>query len=290
MTLTCGIDWAEVHHDVALMDQDGIIVARARIDTGAAGFVELLNVIASNGGTATETPVAIETHKNLLVVALTDAGFTVYPINPRAVARYRDRHGQAGGKSDPGDAAILANILRTDKDAHRTLPATTEHARAVKALARQHQEALWALHQTISRLRSVFLEFYPAALQAFPNQKHKAALTVLSAVPTPTAGRALTRRGLVALLHRSGRRNDSSLVDQILADLHAPALNQPDKSRTLSVTPSPDCSGSLPRCTPLSRAWKRNLPGYSTHIRWLRSSDRLPAWDPAGSAGASRNR
>lgn len=229
MTLTCGIDWAEVHHDVALMDQDGIIVARARIDTGAAGFVELLNVIASNGGTATETPVAIETDKNLLVVALADAGFTVYPINPRAVARYRDRHGQAGGKSDPGDAAILANILRTDKDAHRTLPATTEHARAVKALARQHQEALWALHQTISRLRSVFLEFYPAALQAFPNQKHKAALTVLSAVPTPTAGRALTRRGLVALLHRSGRRNDSSLVDQILADLHAPALNQPQQ-------------------------------------------------------------
>lgn len=51
----------------------------------------------------------------------------------------------------------------------------TEHARAVKALARQHQEAVWALHQTLSRLRSVLLEFYPAALQAFPNQKHKAA-------------------------------------------------------------------------------------------------------------------
>jgi transposase len=227
MTLTVGIDWAEIHHDVAIMNSDGTVVGRARIDTGATGFIELLDLIASYGGTAEDTPVAIETDKNLLVVALADAGFTVYPINLRAVARYRERHGQAGGKSDPGDAAILANILRTDRDAHRTLPATSEHARAVKALARQHQEALWALHQTLSRLRSVFLEFYPAALQAFPNQKHKAALVVLAAVPTPTAGRALTKHRLVALLHRAGRRNDETLVNQILTDLHAPALTQP---------------------------------------------------------------
>ncbi|WP_167675538.1 transposase, partial [Rhodococcus sp. B10] len=227
MALTVGIDWAEIHHDVAIMNTEGTMLARARIDTGATGFIELLDLIASHGGTVEDTPVAIETDKNLLVVALADAGFTVYPINPRAVARYRERHGQAGGKSDPGDAAILANILRTDREAHRTLPATTEHARAVKALARQHQEALWALHQTLSRLRSVFLEFYPAALHAFPNQKHKAALTVLAAVPTPSAGRALTKRKLIALLHRAGRRNDEKLVEQILTDLHAPALTQP---------------------------------------------------------------
>ena len=31
-------------------------------------------------------------------------------INPRAVARYRERYGQAGGKSDPGDAVVLADI------------------------------------------------------------------------------------------------------------------------------------------------------------------------------------
>src|SRR6185312_17286385 len=88
-------------------------------------------------------------------------------------ARYRERYGQAGGKSDPGDAAVLAHILRTDRHLHRPLPAVSEEGRAVKALARQHQEAIWALHQTVSRLRSVLLEFYPQALQAFPNLKHK---------------------------------------------------------------------------------------------------------------------
>jgi hypothetical protein len=37
----------------------------------------------------------------------------------------RERHGQADGKSDHGDAVMLANILGTDRHAHRLLPADT---------------------------------------------------------------------------------------------------------------------------------------------------------------------
>jgi len=229
MGITCGVDWAEAHHDVALVDEGGAIVARSRINTGATGFTDLLALIAEHGGSVADTPIAIETDKNLLVVALAEAGFTVYPINPRAVARYRERYGQAGGKSDPGDAAVLAHILRSDRHLHRTLPAISEHARAVKALARQHQEAIWAQHQTISRLRSVLLEFYPQALQAFPNLKHRAAITVLAAAPTPAAAAKLTRRRVVTLLQRSGRGNHPALVEQILTDLHTPALRQPPR-------------------------------------------------------------
>lgn len=229
MAITCGIDWAEAHHDVALADTEGRTLARARITSDAAGFSTLLELIAEHGGCLEETPVAIETDKNLLVVALVGAGFTVYPINPRAVARYRERHGQAGGKSDPGDAAILANVLRTDKHMHRPLPAVSEQASAVKALARQHQEAIWALNQTVSRLRSVLLEFYPQALKAFPNLKHHAATAVLAAAPSPEAARKLTRRGVVGILHRCRRRNDPGLGDRILEDLTAPALGQPPR-------------------------------------------------------------
>jgi len=175
MTITCGIDWAEVHHDVALVDAEGNTIAKARIDVGAAGFSELLNLIAENGGSPEQTPVAIETDKNLIVVAPDGSGFTVYPINPRAVARYRERHGQAGGKSDPGDAAVLAHVLRTDLHMHRPLPAVSAQGLAIKAMARQHQEAIWAMNQITSRLRSVLLEFYPLALKAFPNLKHPGA-------------------------------------------------------------------------------------------------------------------
>ena len=227
MSITCGIDWAEAHHDVALIDEHGVVVARSRIDTGAAGFSALLALIAEHGGGVDDTPVAVETDKNLIVVALVEAGFTVYPINPRGVARYRERYGQAGGKSDPGDATVLAHVLRTDRHMHRRLPANTSQASAIKVLARQHQEAIWALHQTVSRLRSVLLEFYPQALQAFPNLQHHAATTVLAAVPTPAAAGKLTRTRVATLLRRSGRGNHPVLAERILTELRVPTLRQP---------------------------------------------------------------
>lgn len=226
MSITCGIDWAESHHDVALVDNGGKVVARQRIRPGSDGFTALLSLIAEHGGDHESTPIGIETEKNLLTVALSGAGFTVYPINPRAVARYRERHGQAGGKSDAGDAAVLANILRTDRHMHRPLAAISEHAMAIKALARQHQEAIWALNQTVSRLRSVLLEFYPNAVTTFANLKHHAATAVLAAAPTPEAAAKLNRRRVVTILHRCGRRNDPSLVEKILTGLKAPALRQ----------------------------------------------------------------
>jgi transposase len=228
MQITCGIDWAEAHHDIALVDEEGRVVARSRVGVGVAGFTALIELIAENGGGPADTPVAIETDKNLFVVALAAAGYTVYPINPRAVARYRERHGQAGGKSDSGDAIVLANILRTDFHVHRPLPKSTEQALAIKALARQHQEAIWAMNQTISRLRSVLLEFYPQAIKAFPKLKHHAATAVLAVAPTPAAASKLTRRRIESLLHKCGRRNDPALVDQILTDLKAAALRQPE--------------------------------------------------------------
>lgn len=195
MIVTCGIDWAEAHHDVALIDETGHRVAKLRIDTGAQGFSELMALLGEHAEQPSAVPVAIETNKGLLVAALRAAGMVVYAINPRAVARYRGRHGQAGGKSDPGDAVVLADILLTDRDRHRPLPAFSDEALAVKALARQHQEAIWARQATVNRLRSLLVDFYPNALAAFPNLTHKAALEVLAAAPTPTTGGKLTLPG-----------------------------------------------------------------------------------------------
>src|SRR3954447_9887115 len=232
VSVTCGIDWAEAPHDVALTDEQGQIVARQRIDTGVRGYGELLQLLAEHADEPTAVPIAIETDKNLLVVALQHAGFIVYAINPRAVARYRERHGQTGKKSDQGDAAVLAGILRTDRHLHRPLPQISDTALAVKALARQHQEAIWALQQTTNRLRSVLLEYYPQALVAYPKLTHHAALTILAAAPTPQAGGRLTTARIVALLRRCGRRNDPDLVAQIHRDLHVAALRQSEPVET----------------------------------------------------------
>ena len=49
MAVFCGIDWAEDHHDIALVDQDGTLLVKRRIDDDAAGFDALLQLMADTG-------------------------------------------------------------------------------------------------------------------------------------------------------------------------------------------------------------------------------------------------
>lgn len=173
MKLFCGIDWAEDHHDVAVVDDDGLLVAKRRIDDSSGGFGELLGLLAEAGDTpADPIPVAIETARGLLVAALRGSGRNVYAINPMAVARYRDRHSMARKKSDHVDAMTLANIVRTD--AHRTLPVDSDLARAITVFACAAQDAIWRRTKATQELRALLREYYPGFLSAFARHRsHK---------------------------------------------------------------------------------------------------------------------
>jgi transposase len=138
----CGIDWAEKTHDVALVDDTGQLVAKRHITDDASGYKILLDLLAEHGDSEENPiPVAIETSRGLLVAVLRAGKREVFAINPMAAARYRDRHSVSRKKSDPGDALVLANILRTDMHAHRPLPNDTDLARAIAVLARAQQDA-----------------------------------------------------------------------------------------------------------------------------------------------------
>jgi hypothetical protein len=116
--------------------------------------------------------VAIETPRGLLVAALRAAGRPIYPINPMAVARHRERYSVSGKKSDHADAVVLANILRTDLHVHRPLPADTELARSVAVIARACQDATWRRARAGNELRSLLREYYPAMLEAACDNSH----------------------------------------------------------------------------------------------------------------------
>lgn len=128
----CGIDWAEGHHDVALVDEHGQLLAKKRIPESVTVVADLLAMLEQAGDSPeTQVPVSIETPRGLLVAALRATGRPVFAINPMAVACYRERHSVSRTKSDHADAMTLANILRTDMHAHRPLLADTTMAAAV---------------------------------------------------------------------------------------------------------------------------------------------------------------
>ncbi|MFI0717435.1 IS110 family transposase [Streptomyces inhibens] len=207
----CGIDWAERTHDVALVDDTGQLVAKRHITDDAAGYRILLDLLAEYGDTEdAPIPVAIETSRGLLVAVLRTGKRQVFAINPMAAARYRDRHSVSRKKSDPGDALVLANILRTDMHAHRSLPNDSDLARAVAVLARAQQDATWNRQQISNQLRSLLREYYPSALVAFEPWKNglcrPESRELLKAAPTPARAARLTRTQLQAALKRAGRK------------------------------------------------------------------------------------
>ncbi|MEU0374874.1 IS110 family transposase [Streptomyces sp. NPDC006283] len=224
MLIYCGIDWAEKTHDVALVDDSGQLLAKRHITDDATGYKVLLDLLAEYGDTEEDPiPVAIETSCGLLVAVLRAGKRQVFAINPMAAARYRDRHSVSRKKSDPGDALVLANILRTDMHAHRPLPNDSDLARAVAVLARAQQDATWNRQQISNQLRSLLREYYPSALAAFDPWRNglcrREAHEILKAAPTPTRAARLTRNQLQAALKRAGRQRGIEAEAERLRDV-----------------------------------------------------------------------
>ena len=167
--LFVGDDWSEENHDVELMDASGRTLARARLKEGAAGIARLHAMIGEHAGEDDEpvVRVGIETDRGLWVMALAAAGYEVFAINPLQTSRYRDRHGVSGGKSDTGDAHVLADMVRTDSHQLRQAAADTPAVQAVKVVARAHKTLIWERTRHVNRLRHQLLDFFPAAVNAF---------------------------------------------------------------------------------------------------------------------------
>src|SRR5215213_406593 len=227
MEVYCGIDWAEQHHDVAVVDRAGRVLAQQRVSDDLVGFSALTTVLDGLAPTRRQVGIALEIDHGLFVHALRDAGYRVFAINPKSVDRYRDRYRVSRAKSDAVDALVLANLLRTDTDRHREIPADSEQAVVVSVLARAQQDAVRERRRQTARLRSQLREFYPAALRAFPDLTTKTALTVLSAAPTPGQALGLTHDDLHALARSCGRWGITLReVARLHQVLHQPQLRQ----------------------------------------------------------------
>ncbi|HEX5881459.1 MAG TPA: IS110 family transposase [Actinomycetota bacterium] len=224
-----GVDWAERHHDVCLLADDGQLLATARVPDGIEGVARLHQLIADHAEEPAAVVVGIETDRGLLVGALTAAGYQVYGINPLAASRYRERHTSSRAKSDRGDARVLADLVRTDRHHHRPVAGDSAQAEAVKVLARAHQSLIWARQRQVNALRNMLREFYPAALVAFgADLANPEALAVLRAAPTPAGGQALTVAELTERLRRAGRqRNLGRRAGQLHQALASPQLAAP---------------------------------------------------------------
>lgn len=217
MRFFVGLDWASAAHAVCVIDARGRICWQGSVAHSAAGLGDLLRRLRRFGAALA---IALERPSGLLVDTLLEAGHRVVPIHPNALKASRPRYAAAGAKSDPGDAFILADLLRTDGHRFRALRPLSDDTRALRALVRGRDDLVRQRVALTNELRALLDRFWPGAAAIFADVASPIALAFLARYPTPASAARLGEKRLAQFLaHHAycGRRPVPDLLERLRA-------------------------------------------------------------------------
>jgi transposase len=214
-----GVDWAKDSHAVCVLDAHGNVRLQFTISHTADGLSELVRRLRSLAEPA-RLAIALERPSGLLVDTLLSAGFVVVPIHPNALKATRPRYSAASAKSDPGDAYILADVLRTDGHRFRPLRSASPQTRALRAAVRARDDLVATRVQLANQLRSLLESFWPGAAAIFAEIDSPIALAFLERYPTPESASRLGEKRLQRFLGQHaycGKRSAAALLERLRA-------------------------------------------------------------------------
>jgi transposase len=206
-----GIDWADDHHDVVVLDDSGRQITSKRVAHTAAGLTDLTATLSQICGSTPKDHLAcvVETNRGLLITALLEADFAVYPVNPKTVDRRRNA---AGAKTDQIDAYLLAKVGRSDLADLRRLRPDSPLIQELKALTRDQDGLIQSQTRLVNQLTACLKAYYPVALTLFGKLHQKSTLAFLRAYPTPEAARSASVDEIVQTLKAAGHTRASQVA------------------------------------------------------------------------------
>lgn len=220
-----GVDWADAESAVWVEDESGAKVMGRTVAHTAEAFAEWGRWLDERRAEGIELWAAIERPDGRVVDFLLDHGIIVYPVNPKALDRARDRFRMSGAKSDPFDARVLATFLRSDHAHLQPLQPSSEAAQELKGLTRDYLRQVRQQTRLLNQLTVTLKEYYPRALEVCDDLKSRWAQEFLRAYPTPAALAGLTARQWQrwARTHRLSAKRAAELW----AELQRPQLPVP---------------------------------------------------------------
>lgn len=197
-----GFDWAGDHHDIVVLDRGGKILLQLTFADDAEGWADLAKRLSVDLGLdMARLAVAIETNNGPAVERLLALGCVLYPLNPKAAQRYRDRKSNAGCKSDGLDGLSFGDALRTDGHNWRPLKPDDPLTQELRILCRDEVQLIAQRTALVNQLRAALREYYPAALEAFDNWVSDGPWAFIQAFSTPQALVAAGKRRWEKFLH-----------------------------------------------------------------------------------------
>ncbi|ORE92308.1 IS110 family transposase [Aurantimonas sp. 22II-16-19i] len=214
-----GLDWGGASHALCIIDGAGQVVGRLDVRHDAAGLADMVARLERIAPPA-DLPIAIERPSGLIVDTLVEAGHPVVPVHPNVVKACRPRYRAAAAKSDPGDAFMLADILRTDGHRFRPLLPVSDDIKALRALVRGRGDLVAARTAIANQLRSLLEGFWPGAAAIFAAIDSPIALAFILRYPTPDSASRLGEKRLASFMAQNaycGRRSPAELLARLRA-------------------------------------------------------------------------
>ena len=216
-----GLDWADTHHDVEVLDEAGKRVGARRFAHSHAGLNELKAFLLGIAASPEQLACIVETNHGLLITFLLEAGIPVYPVNPKTANQLRKA---ARAKTDQIDAHLLAKMGRFDLAELRRLEPDSATVAELKTLTRDQDALIQTQTRLVNQLTACLKEYYPAALQLFARLQQRSTLLFLQAYPTPQAAQAASLEEISATLRTGKHTNPTQVAPKIVEALHRPHL------------------------------------------------------------------
>jgi len=224
--LNIGLDWGSEKHAICLMSENRRSLARFEITNDLEGIHKVVSQVEALGFRPEECAVALEGRPELLILTLSSLGFTIYPLNPKAVHRYRDRHKASGATTDWEAAYLLADILVIDRHLHTPWQPSSPLAQEIAWITRDQYKLTQQQTRLSNQLTACLKPYYPVALDLFTKVAQPITLAFLEAYPTPGAAQAASYEELQEFF-RSQSYPRLDLLPQIYAKLQGMALRAP---------------------------------------------------------------
>jgi transposase len=202
MQISVGIDIAKEVHWVTAIDAAALVLLDRRLENRPAAIAGLVDELAALGGHVRIGFDVVGGIAGLAEAMLAEAGFALVHVPGLAVNRARQ--GSTGGenKSDPRDARIIAEQVRTRGDLRPILPAR-ELDLEIRLLAGRRSDLVAAQTQRLGRQHDLLVGIVPGLERAL-DLTTKGAQHLLSRYVTPAELRAAGARRLVRHLQAAG--------------------------------------------------------------------------------------
>ncbi|HEX2165657.1 MAG TPA: IS110 family transposase [Longimicrobiales bacterium] len=214
-----GLDWGDTSHEVAVWDEQRKACTSERIEHTPAALRAWVERLHARFGGA-QVAVAIEQSRGAVFDALSGYRFvTLYPINPRSAARYREAFHPSHSKDDRTDAASLLDLVRKHRDELRAFVPDDATTRLLQLLTDDRRELVDQRTRHVQRLTDRLKTYYPHAL------RWAGALTTMQACDFlerwPTLGAIQKARSSAIREFYRRHSHPTAWIEQRLAEIRA---------------------------------------------------------------------